>query len=109
MAMADLPTVRCALEDAKGRVFTGLSRKVHSARTHRDALVFSFKDGGEIEIPGSTPTYLIMAAAVFETDVRVGGTHVRETFKDVTDVSLVAPTGEKIARVRFAKPPADAD
>ena len=39
----------------------------------RDALSFTFEDGGEIEIPGSTPDYLIMAAAVFETKVSVGG------------------------------------
>ena len=68
--MADSFDVQCALEDAKGRVFTGLSRRVRPA--HRDALLFTFEDGGEIEIPGSTPDFTIMAAAVFETDVRDG-------------------------------------
>jgi hypothetical protein len=86
--MADSFDVQCALGDAKGRVFTGLSRRVRPA--HRDALVFTFDDGGEIEIPGSTPDYLIMAAAVFETGVRVGGTYVREDLNDITDVSLVS-------------------
>jgi len=69
--MADSFDVQCALGDAKGRVFRGLSRRVRPA--HRAALVFSFEDGGEIEIPGSTPDYIIMAAAVFESGVRVGG------------------------------------
>lgn len=42
--MADSFDVQCALEDAKGRVFTGLSRRVRPA--HRDASVFAFDDGG---------------------------------------------------------------
>lgn len=101
--MADSFDVQCALEDAKGRVFTGLSRRVRPA--HRDALVFIFDDGGEIEIPGSTPDYLIMAAAVFESGVRVGGVYVHEMLNDMTDVALTTPTGVKIARVRLMKPP----
>lgn len=101
--MADSFDVQLALEDAKGRVFTGLSRRVQPAR--RDALVFTFDDGGEIEIQGSTPDFTIMAAAVFETDVRVGGVYVREMLNDVTDVALTSPLGAKIARVRLMKPP----
>lgn len=101
--MADPFDVQCALGDAKGRVFIGLSRRVRPAQ--RDALVFSFEDGGEIEIPGSTPDFTILAAAVFESGVRVGGVYVREMLSDVTDVSLVTPMGVKIARVRLMKPP----
>lgn len=101
--MADLFDVQCALQDAKGRVFTGLNRRVHPGK--RDALVFSFEGGSGIEVPGSTPDYLIMAAAVFETDVRIGGVRVRESLAGVTDVLLTAPTGETVARVRFMKPP----
>lgn len=103
MEMADSFEVQCALENAKGRVFTGLSRRVRPA--HRDVLVFTFEDGGEIEIPGSTPDFTILAAAVFETDVRVGGVYVREMLNDVTDVALTSPLGVKIARVRLTKPP----
>lgn len=69
------------------------------------ALVFTFEDGGEIEIPGSTPDFTIMTAAVFEKDVRVGGVHVHEMLNDVTDVVLTSPLGVKIARVRLMKPP----
>lgn len=101
--MADCFDVQSALQDAKCRVFTGLSRRVQPAR--RGALVFTFDDGGEIEIPGSTPDYLIMAAAVFESGVRVGGVYVHEMLNDVTDVALTTPTGVKIARVRLMKPP----
>lgn len=101
--MADSFAVQCALQDAKGRVFTGLSRHVRPGE--RDALSFIFEDGGEIEIPGSTPDYLIMAAVVFETKVSVGGVYVREMLNDVTDVSLVTQTGVKIARVRLMRPP----
>lgn len=101
--MADSFDVQSALQDAKCRVFTGLSRRVRPAR--RDALVFTFDDGGGIEIPGSTPDYLIMAAEVFESGVRVGGVYVREMLNDVTDVALTTPTGAKIARVRLMKPP----
>lgn len=101
--MADSFDVQCALRDAKDRVFTGLSRHVRPGE--RDALSFTFEDGGEIEIPGSTPDYLIMAAAVFETKVRVGSVYVREMLNDVTDVSLVTQMGVKIARVRLMRPP----
>lgn len=101
--MADCFDVQCALQDAKDRVFKSLNRRVRPAQ--RDALVFAFEDGGEIEIAGSTPDYLILAAAVFEVGVRVGGVRVRESLAGVTDVSLVAPTGEKIARVRLMNPP----
>lgn len=101
--MADSFDVQCALRDAKGRVFTGLNRRVRPE--HRDALSFTFEDGGDIEIPGSTPDYLVMAAAVFESGVRVGGVYVREMLDGVTDVGLMTPTGEKIARVRLMKPP----
>lgn len=101
--MADSFDVQCALEDAKGRVFTGLSRRVRPA--HRDALVFTFDDGGEIEIPGSTPDFTILAAAVFETGARVGGVYVREMLNYVTNVALTSPTGAKIAHVRLMKPP----
>lgn len=101
--MADSFDVQCALKDARGWVFEGLNRRVRPNK--RDALVFSFEDGGEIEIPGSTPDFTIMSAAVFETGVRVGGIETREMLNDVTDVSLVSPTGEKIARVRLMRPP----
>lgn len=101
--MADSFDVQCALQDAKGRVFKALNRRVRP--NERDALVFLFEDGGEIEIPGSTPDFTILAAAVFEVDVRVGGVGVRESLAGVTDASLVTPTGEKITRVRLTKPP----
>ena len=101
--MADCFNVQSALQDAKDRIFTGLTRRVRPAQ--RDALVFPFEDGGEIEIPGSTPDFTIMAAAVFETGVRVGGTYVHEMLNDVTDVALTSPMGAKIARVRLMEPP----
>ena len=101
--MADSFDVQCALRDAKGRVFIGLSRCIRPGE--RDALSFTFEDGGEIEISGSTPDYLIMSAAVFETKVRVGGVYVLEMLDGVTDVSLVTQTGVKIARVRLMRPP----
>lgn len=101
--MSDHFDVQRALQDAKGRVFIGLTRRVRPAR--RDALSFTFKDGGEIEIPGSTPDYIIMSAAIFDSGVRVGGTYVREDLNDITDVSLVSRMGEKIARVRLMRPP----
>lgn len=61
--MADCFDVQSALQDAKCRVSTGLSRRVRPAR--RDA-------------------------AVFESGVRVGGTYVREDLNDITDVSFDA-------------------
>lgn len=101
--MADSFDVQCALQDAKGRVFTGLSRRTHPAQ--RDALSFDFEDGSAIELPGSTPDYLVMSAAVFETNVRVGGVRVREAPAGVTDVLLTAHTGKTVARVRLMNPP----
>lgn len=101
--MADRFDVQCALQVAKGRVFKSLNRRVRPAQ--RDALVFTFEDGGEIEIAGSTPDFTILAAAVFETSVRIGGVRVRESLAGVTDVLLTSPSGETVARVRLMNPP----